>query len=241
MTSTIYTRSKIFLEKADKTHNKKYDYSKVNYINSRTKVEIICKEHGSFLQTPKQHISGCGCYKCSPTFKGTTESFISKAKDTHNKKYNYSLVDYVNAHTKVEIICPEHGSFIQIPANHLNNRGCSKCNTHNYSRISIEWLNSFKIDIQHAENGGEYNIPKTKYKVDGYDKETNTVYEFHGDVFHGNPDIFKDDEKCHPYNKNITAKELYDNTIQREEEIKSLGYNLVVIWENNYKSLDNIF
>lgn len=77
-------------------------------------------------------------------------------------------------------------------------------------------------------------LPGTKYKVDGYCKETNTVYEFHGNVYHGNPRMFSSDDKCHPYKPEITAGELYAKTKEREELILSLGYNLVVIWEDEY-------
>lgn len=57
--------SKIFVDKANKIHDYKYDYSKSSYINSRTKIEIICKKHGSFQQIPNSHLSGAGCPKCT--------------------------------------------------------------------------------------------------------------------------------------------------------------------------------
>lgn len=57
----------------------------------------------------------------------TTDIFIKRAKEIHGDKYDYSLVDYVNAKTKVEIICPVHGKFTQIPYNHLSGKGCMEC------------------------------------------------------------------------------------------------------------------
>ena len=59
--------------------------------------------------------------------KLTTEEFIKKAREIHGDKYDYSLVDYKNAHTKIKIICPIHGEFEQAPFNHLNGKGCLKC------------------------------------------------------------------------------------------------------------------
>ena len=53
-----------FIAKAKKIHGDKYDYSKVNYVNRKTKVCIICPKHGEFWQTPNHHLSGCGCPKC---------------------------------------------------------------------------------------------------------------------------------------------------------------------------------
>ena len=82
-----------FIEKAREIHGNKYDYSKVEYKNNRTKVCIICPEHGEFWQTPRNHISQRqGCPKCSKTFKNTTESFIEKARKVHRDKYDYSKV-----------------------------------------------------------------------------------------------------------------------------------------------------
>ena len=57
----------------------------------------------------------------------TTESFIKKAIEVHGNKYDYSKVQYVNAHTKVCIICPKHGEFWQIPYSHLKGIGCEEC------------------------------------------------------------------------------------------------------------------
>ena len=53
-----------FIAKAKLVHGDKYDYSKVDYVNRKTKVCIICSKHGEFWQTPNHHLSGCGCPKC---------------------------------------------------------------------------------------------------------------------------------------------------------------------------------
>ncbi len=111
-----------------------------------------------------------------------------------------------------------------------------------YSIVCINWLESIQeqegINIQHALNGGEYQIPGTKFKADGYCAETNTIYEFHGDRFHGNPKVFHADDKCHPYDNVITAGALYYHTIQREQEIVTAGYNLITMWEYDYYNIE---
>jgi hypothetical protein len=114
--------TKQFIEDVKKVHSTKYDYSLVKYINNRTKVKIICPEHGIFEQRPYSHISGQGCPKCGGTFKFTINDFIIKSKEIHGNKYDYSLVDYINTHTKVKIICKKHGIFEQQPNSHLNGR-----------------------------------------------------------------------------------------------------------------------
>ena len=89
----MVSKNNIFIEKAKQIHNDKYDYSKVNYVNSRTKVCIICPEHGEFWQTPHNHLKGYGCTKCgkekSHLSKITTEDFIAKSKEIHGNKYDY--------------------------------------------------------------------------------------------------------------------------------------------------------
>lgn len=119
---------KTFIDKATKIHNNRYDYSKVNYVDAKTKVCIICPKHGEFWQTPDAHLRGQECPLCSHrSFKYEKDEFIEKAKEIHDNKYDYSKVEYVNAKTKVCIICPEHGKFWQTPSAHLKGHGCKKC------------------------------------------------------------------------------------------------------------------
>jgi predicted nucleic-acid-binding Zn-ribbon protein len=230
-----------FIEKSILVHGDKYDYSKVYYNYSDEKVIIICKIHGDFLQAPISHYNGQGCPKCSGTAKLTTEDFIERSKKIHGDLYNYSKINYINNNIKVLIGCKKHGDFYQNPYGHYNGQGCPKCCNTNYSKKQILWLDFLSkfhnINIQHYLNDGEFLIPTTKYKADGYCEETNTIYEFHGDFWHGNPEIYKQDD----INKktNCSFKELYEKTIIKEEKIKELGYNLEVIWENKWKKINN--
>lgn len=130
----------IFIEKAESVHGNKYDYSKVGYINNRTKVCIICPEHGEFWQTPDKHINrkqGCPICGRSKANIGninrnnkTAEEFTKRANIIHGYKYNYSKVNYINVTKKVCIICPEHGEFWQTPGSHIYAKcGCPKCSS----------------------------------------------------------------------------------------------------------------
>ena len=118
-----------FIKKAREVHGDKYDYSKVVYVKSKTKVTIICPKHGEFLQTPQKHLYGQGCPICGCKSGLTTEEFIKKARAVHGDRYDYSKVEYVNAQTPVVIICPKHGEFLQNPSSHTDGRGCKKCAT----------------------------------------------------------------------------------------------------------------
>ena len=116
-----------FIREVQLIHHNRYDYSKVKYINNKTKVCIICPDHGEFWQIPSDHLNGKGCPQCAGNVRYNKDTFVEKAKNIHNDRYDYSKVQYVNAHTKVCIICTEHGEFWQTPNNHLNGNGCPLC------------------------------------------------------------------------------------------------------------------
>ena len=231
-----------FIKRAKEIHGDKYDYSLVNYIQANSKIIIICKIHGKFEQTPSKHTNGKqGCIKCGGHYKLTTITCIEKCINTHGNKYDYSLVDYKNNRTKIIIICKNCGKFEQAPLEHYNGHNCPNCINSNYSKQSIQYLNFiskyYNCNIKHAENGNEYII-HGKIKADGYCEKTNTVYEYHGDYWHGNPNIFKFSSNKINTRNGKTYGELYQKTLEREQLIKNLGYNLVVMWEYDWKKIN---
>jgi len=210
----------IFMEKSMKIHGDKYDYSLVQYNNYNIKVKIICKKHGIFEQTPQKHLIGRGCQKCGGSLKlnfedfvsksrqihggkfdytysnyidyntkikikcnvcgfiieqtpqshlkndcpscnknkkYTTEEYISLCKERHNNKYNYDLVNYINAKNKVRIICPEHGEFKQISYVHLMGCGCPICS--NKKHLTTKEF----IEKSNKKHNNKYNYKYTEY------------------------------------------------------------------------------
>lgn len=147
--------TKEFIERARSVHGDKYDYSKVEYTGALNKVIITCAKHGEFHQIANNHISGSGCEVCGR--HSSTKSFIIKSKSIHGDKYDYSKVEYKNAHTKVCIICPKHGEFWQAPNSHLNGKGCFRCVDHKQT------LNEF---IQKAKSihGDRYDYSNVEYE-----------------------------------------------------------------------------
>ena len=115
-----------FIEKARKVHGDKYDYSKVEYINNKTKVCIICLEHGEFFIKPNDLLQCHGCPKCIGRNR-TTEEFIDMANKKHDGKYKYNKTNYETSNGKIIVTCPIHGDFITTPHSHLNGNGCPKC------------------------------------------------------------------------------------------------------------------
>lgn len=234
-----------FIANAIKLHGDKYDYSKVEYINSYSKIIIICKTHGEFEQRPADHVNGNGCRKCGidsniSKLTKTNYEFIANAINVHADKYDYSKVEYINNKIPIIIICKIHGNFTQTPNDHRSGRGCKKCACNGFSKSQIEWLTFIEklqgIKIQHAMNDGEYKIKTTKWKADGYCKETNTIFEYHGDFWHGNPKKYDPEFINTATNKKM--KTLYESTLKREQKIRDLGYNLEIMWESDWNQIN---
>lgn len=163
----MYTIENI-IEKARKVHGDKYDYSKAIYKKLVLPIEIICPKHGSFWQAPHEHLKGQGCPKCgieARALKKTsnTNEFISKAKEIHGDKYDYSKVDYKKSDEKVCIICPKHGEFYQKPNWHLNGHGCPKCGKELRDKHESLTTEEF-IERSKEKHGNKYDYSKVEYK-----------------------------------------------------------------------------
>ena len=164
-----------FIKKSIETHGNTYDYSETNYLGSNINVDIICKIHGRFSQNPSRHKRGAGCTKCnadkkSKDYRNTTEGFIEKAVKIHNKKYDYSLVEYIHSREPIKIICQTHGVFEQKPYHHLLNKGCKECSKlfnvykkEDYVKLS-EKATLYLIKV-YKDDEEFYKIGKTKDSV----------------------------------------------------------------------------
>ena len=121
-----------FIAEARAIHGDKYDYSNTKYEGSKVKLTITCRKHGDFQQWPEGHLHGNGCPKCKFEKQGverklSTEEFIKRSKEIHGDRYDYSKSIYTGWYNKVEIICKEHGSFLQNAGDHLCAEGCQVC------------------------------------------------------------------------------------------------------------------
>lgn len=226
----------MFIERAIEIHKYKYDYSKSIYIRTGEPLIIFCKTcNVDFNQMPCVHLRGGGCEKCANNAKTKTlEQFITQATGLHKKKYDYSLVNYINGTTLVDIICNKCGIiFQQKPENHLKNQGCSSCKykaNYNVSKQETLWLDSLNIPIEYR-NINIY-VDNKRYNVDAYDSNTNTIYEFYGDFWHGNPELYASDQMNRRSKK--TYGEAYTKTMIRENCFRKAGYNVIIIWENDW-------
>ena len=178
---SISLGTKFFILKSNIKHNNKYDYSKSIYINNKSKIIIICPEHGEFLQLPKSHLKGSGCLKCKHENQIlTTENFINRCKFIHNNYYNYDKTVYINSYIKVTIICPIHGDFKQNTVNHLRGQRCPKCIYSKNEEFIESYLkkNNIKFKAQARFDNCKY---KKKLPFDFYLPDYNLLIEYHGE------------------------------------------------------------
>ena len=153
-----------FVEQAQQVHGDKFDYSEVEYINTHTPVIIRCNQCGLvFPQEPSSHLAGRGCPKCSKkqTHKRVNqEMFVAKAREVHGNKYDYSKTVYQDMHSKVLIICPQHGEFYQRAQSHLLGSGCPMC------KYDAHMERIKRLVQQFEQEGGSNNVSNSKTAKD---------------------------------------------------------------------------
>lgn len=202
---------------------------------------ITCPAHGDFKQKAWAHANGSGCPVCryqTPKMGGRIQEseMLIRCKAKHGSFYDYSNVIYQTIDTKVLIGCPIHGQFWQTPRNHMAGNRCKKCANGNTSRPEQSWIGEFKnpaILVNHR-------IPLPDGSliiVDGYEPDTNTVYEFWGSFWHGDPTKFNSEDINQLTGK--TFGELYNATLEKARKIRAFGFNLVEIWESEYSQIKN--
>jgi hypothetical protein len=107
------------VERIKEVHGDKYDLSKVNYINRRTKVTLICSIHGEFNTTTEQLFRGQGCYICgkkqsSDNRRTFFDDFVKNAKVIHGEKYKYYPETYIKSSALTKINCNESKGEIKV-------------------------------------------------------------------------------------------------------------------------------
>lgn len=308
---------KTFEEKAREIHGNKYDYSKAEYVNYKTKVCVICPEHGEFFITPNNLLIGQGCPKCvgkSLTFNDfvqkvtkkygdiydfsyaenefknlstkitvgyngkyfkiqprkilfgncgrgpitmsrvySQDDFIKKANEIHKEKYDYSKVDYVNSHTKVCIICPEHGEFWQTPNDHLNGCECPICSKERKrSKLEEETKNYLeKNNIEYIEQYSPsfLNEKFSHQKIDFFLPDYNIGIEcqgqqhFGGTFFSSLSENIERDTKKHTNSLKNGLKIYYviERHIKMKDILNNELYKTIYKEDNTAKKIDLLF
>ena len=170
-----------FIRDAINVHGNKYNYDKVEFVDTKTKVMITCPIHGDFPMTPNNHTSmKQGCPDCAREAQiKTTEEFIARAREIHGDKYNYGKVEYSGILKKVIITCPTHGDFPQVANNHLNGCGCPRCNQSHLEREVSLILEKHNIKYE-TEKTFYWLRNKREMPLDFYLPEYNIAIECQG-------------------------------------------------------------
>lgn len=186
-----------FIEKAINVHHDRYDYSNTVYTGTVTKVLIGCPMHGNFLQSPSEHLRGCGCMACGHLRRGeharlSTDMFITKAVNVNGFRYKYDKVDYIGTHDDVIITCPIHGDFEQSPNNHLSGKGCPKCSEskgeyaiRNFLELNnIKFYNQYRTQncVHIRELSFDFYIPSKNLLIEYDGKQHFEPVEYFGGV-----------------------------------------------------------
>ena len=226
-------------------HKNKYDYSLVEYKNNRTKVKIICKEHGLFEQSPANHLKTIGCKRCSIDLESikktkTKATFIDECIKSHNNVYDYSLIEYKGTNYKVKIICKEHGIFEQRPYKHLQGQGCPTCSESKLEKEVRLFLdrNYIKYISQYSRKDGCIFIGNQS--IDFYLPDYKIAIECQGDQ-HFIPVDFGNKGKEYSYEK---FKKIILNDFRKylkciENNVKVLYYSKEIY--SNDKYISNIY
>jgi hypothetical protein len=211
---------------------------------SHKKAWWICSDGHSYQSAINNRVKGTNCPDCQRMRPSNTYN-LAVMYPLLASEWDYSRNTFTpyqitpGSHRKVSWICKQGHTYDAIVLNRRRGTECPRCVNAGHSKVALAWLEHVEkrdqIVIHHAGRGPEHTIVingNTTTKVDGFCKENNTVYEFHGTYWHGDPRVYSRQDM----NKTIlkTYGELYDRTITREKAIKQAGYNLEVMWEYDW-------
>ena len=122
----------------------------------------------------------------------TTKQFIEESKIIHGDKFDYSLVNYFDNQTKIDIICSIHGIFKQTPNNHLRGQGCFKCSHKKINEINTSNITDF-IEISNKKHHNKYDYSLVYYKHGNI--KIKIICPIHG-TFEQTPNAHKKGQGC---------------------------------------------
>ena len=220
------------VKRARKIHGDRYDYSKTNYINSKTKVIITCQSHGDFLMTMGNHTHKTrpqNCPKCMKVHRYDTNEWINHSKSKFGDKFDYSDTVYVNARTKLVIKCNIHGNLLVDPTNHIiSPTGCERCSSQqtglSQRRTQESLIRQFVI-----RHGDRYDYSKVDYQGDS--KNIIIICKVHGEfsqraIAHANGRNCND---CMNEQNGINARLSTEDFIRRSNEVHNGKYDYSLV------------
>lgn len=148
-----------FIIRSREKHGDLYDYSNTEYINAKTKVEIICSKHGSFFQLPGNHFR-YGCKKCAGKELSKAE-IMDMISEKHRNRYTY-ISDFSKPTDRIKILCDDHGIFETSVADHIKGRRCKKC-YHQHLKSEYRLSDQEVIRKSKKAHGNKYDYSRMNY------------------------------------------------------------------------------
>lgn len=224
-----------FIAEANRIHNNKYDYSQIKFRILSDVLDIKCDEHGFFKQTGSKHIrdkhgcTPCGERKRSEALRFTRDEVIEIFTKIHGNKYGYDkFIEHTYIGEKQEFYCFKHKKYFkQKVSKHMFGQGCP-LDSIGVSKVEVEWLDYLKVPQEFRNKSVKIN--DRRFKPDAIDEDNKIIWEFNGDFWHGNPDIFDPDainSGC-----KVTFGEKYQKTLNKQKFLEDAGYTVISIWEN---------
>jgi hypothetical protein len=201
------------------THKNEYEYTPETYTLLDNPMEMFCKKHGRFEQTPKIHRKGSGCPECGNERTGESqilswEEVLKSFREVHRDEYDYNEDTYTKTLEKMEIICRKHGVFLQTPMTHKQGKGCPVCSSSTGEKEITHLLNDLGIEFEHQK---KYKVLGRK-RFDFYIPSINTIIEYNG-IQHYEPKEYFGGEKSFKSqvrNDKIKKQHCLDNGINYE-------------------------
>lgn len=208
-------------------------------LGRRESVEVQCENNHIWDTTYERLMNGHYCPHCYGNARYNQQTFIQKLLTV--APTIQVLGQYQQTHIPIDVKCNvcQH-RWKPRPYNLIQGYGCPQCSRNNkFSKKSLVWLKYIELrdncKLNHATQYGEFRVPGTRYRVDGFNPKTNTIYEFYGDYWHGNPKVY--DPTQYNQHLNKSYNDLYQHTILREQKLINLGYNVVSVWESDFDQL----
>lgn len=213
-----------FINKATVVHGNKYNYDNVKYVNSRTKIDIICNKCTVILQhTPSQHLRSKYCMNCF--YIDSKNTFIKRSIELYGDKFDYSLINKVSGtNTKVTLICKTCGTqFEQFVSNHIQGtHGCKKCWVQHKRMKPDEYIKRCKEVHGDAFDYSLVKFVNTLENIKILCKKCDTVFEQNAGahLYHKH--------KCLKCTHNNQRKDL-DKFIQQSKEVHGDNYDYTLV------------
>lgn len=170
-----------FVEKARRRARDDYDFSQVEYLGAKVKVEVICRKHGSFYSVARKILEGQGCPTCSKEKdRCSFVEFVRRAVSKFGDIFEFDASSYVSLSHPVRFRCKEHGWQARKAEDMLlkGRCGCSKCSLR---RRGLEHRTSQAVVLERfrAVHGDKYDYSRVRFET--YEKHVTIICRKHGE------------------------------------------------------------